>query len=131
MTNGCFDLIHAGHIELFSASKALGDVLVVAIDDDESVRRLKGPGRPVIRVRERVQVLCALDPVDYVVVFPTGQLDELIQIIRPDVLTKGDNYRSEEVYGRQLVEQFGGRVVLIPATEKISSSGIISSIRNA
>ena len=130
MTNGCFDLLHAGHIELLSASHALGDILIVAIDNDDSVRRLKGPGRPVIRTRERVQVLCALDSVDYVVVFSSEQLDELIQIVRPDVLTKGDNYRSEEVSGRRLVEQFGGRVVLIPATESISSTGIINSIRN-
>ena len=85
----------------------------------------------MIRARERVQVLCALDSVDYVVVFSSGKLDELLQVIRPDVLTKGDNYRSEEVSGRQLVEQFGGRVVLIPATENISSTGIINSIRNA
>jgi len=130
MTNGCFDLLHAGHIELFCASKALGDVLIVATDDDASVRRLKGPGRPVIRARERVQVLAALDSVDYVVVFSSEQLDELIQIIRPDVLTKGDNYLSEEVAGRQRVEQLGGRVVLIPATENLSSSGIINSIRS-
>ncbi len=130
MTNGCFDLIHPGHIGLFSASKALGDILIVAIDDDPSVRRLKGPGRPVIRARERVQVLSALDSVDYVVVFPSDRLDDLIRTIRPDVLTKGDNYRSEEVSGRGLVEQFGGRVVLIPASGGMSSTGIINSIRN-
>ena len=130
MTNGCFDLLHAGHIELFSASKALGDVLIVAPDDDASVRRLKGPGRPVIRARERVQVVAALDSVDYVVVFSSEQLDELIQSIRPDVLTKGDNYRSEEVAGRQRVERLGGQVVLITATANLSSTGIINSIRN-
>lgn len=131
MTNGCFDLLHAGHIMLFSASKKLGDVLIVAIDDDDSVRDLKGKGRPVISARERVRVISALDSVDYVVVFSSQELSKLIEIIRPDVLTKGSNYASEEVFGRELVEQLGGRVVLIPVTEKISSTRIINNIRNS
>ena len=131
MTNGCFDLLHAGHIMLFSASKKLGDVLIVAIDDDDSVRSLKGKGRPVISARERVRVISALDSVDYVVVFSSQELSKLIEIIRPDVLTKGSNYTSEEVFGRELVEQLGGRVVLIPVTEKISSTRIINNIRNS
>jgi D-beta-D-heptose 7-phosphate kinase/D-beta-D-heptose 1-phosphate adenosyltransferase len=131
MTNGCFDLLHAGHIMLFSASKKLGDVLIVAIDDDDSVRDLKGKGRPVISARERVRVISALDTVDYVVVFSSQELSKLIEIIRPDVLTKGSNYTSEEVFGRELVEQLGGRVVLIPVTEKISSTRIINNIRNS
>lgn len=131
MTNGCFDLLHAGHIMLFSASKKLGDVLIVAIDDDDSVRNLKGKGRPVISARERVRVISALDSVDYVVVFSSQELSKLIEIIRPDVLTKGSNYASEEVFGRELVEQLGGRVVLIPVTEKISSTRIINNIRNS
>lgn len=131
MTNGCFDLLHAGHIMLFSASKKLGDVLIVAIDDDDSVRGLKGKGRPVISARERVRVISALDSVDYVVVFSSQELSNLIEIIRPDVLTKGSNYASEEVFGRELVEQLGGRVVLIPVTEKISSTRIINNIRNS
>ncbi len=131
MTNGCFDLLHAGHIMLFSASKQLGDVLIVAIDDDDSVKDLKGPGRPVISARERVRILSALDTVDYVVVFSSQELSKLIEIIRPDVLTKGSNYTSEEVFGRELVEQLGGRVVLIPVTEEISSTRIINNIRNS
>jgi D-beta-D-heptose 7-phosphate kinase/D-beta-D-heptose 1-phosphate adenosyltransferase len=131
MTNGCFDLLHAGHIMLFSASKKLGDVLIVAIDDDDSVRGLKGKGRPAISARERVRVISALDTVDYVVVFSSQELSKLIEIIRPDVLTKGSNYTSEEVFGRELVEQQGGRVVLIPVTEKISSTRIINNIRNS
>ena len=131
MTNGCFDLLHAGHIMLFSASKKLGDVLIVAIDDDDSVRDLKGKGRPVISASERVRVISALDTVDYVVVFSSQELSKLIEIIRPDVLTKGSNYTSEEVFGRELVEQLGGRVVLIPVTEKISSTRIINNIRNS
>lgn len=129
LTNGCFDLLHVGHVLLFSASKQLGDILIVAIDDDDSVAKLKGRGRPVISARERVRVVSALDTVDYVVVFSSAGLKDLIEIIRPDVLTKGSNYSSEEVLGRELVEQFGGRVALIPVTENISSSDIINNIK--
>ena len=130
LTNGCFDLLHAGHIKLFAAARQLGDMLIVAIDDDDSVKMLKGPGRPVISATERVRILSALDSIDYVVVFSSRELEELIEIIRPDVLTKGSNYTSEEVFGRELVEQFGGRVVLIPVTEQISSTRIINNIKN-
>ena len=129
LTNGCFDLLHVGHIKLFSASKNLGDVLIVAIDDDDSVRRLKGPDRPVISATERVRILSALDSVDYMVVFDSRDLDKVIAGIRPDVLTKGSNYESEGVMGRDLVESYGGRVELIPITEKISSTQIINTIK--
>ena len=130
LTNGCFDLLHVGHIKLFAASKGLGDVLIVALDDDDSVRRLKGADRPVINAGERVGILSALDSVDYVVVFATNELDEIIKSIRPDILTKGSNYESEDVEGREIVEIYGGRVELIPITEEISSSQIINNIKN-
>ena len=130
LTNGCFDLLHAGHVKLFAAAKQLGDTLIVAIDDDDSVKMIKGPGRPVIGARERVRILCALDMIDYVVVFSSRELERLIETIRPDFLAKGSNYTSEEVYGREIVEQFGGRVILIPITEQISSTGIINHIKN-
>jgi len=130
LTNGCFDLLHTGHIKLFAASKRLGDVMFVALDDDDSVRRLKGADRPVISAAERVGILSALDSVDYVVVFATHELDEIIKAIRPDVLTKGSNYGSEEVEGREIVESHGGRVELIPITEEISSSQIINNIKS-
>jgi D-beta-D-heptose 7-phosphate kinase/D-beta-D-heptose 1-phosphate adenosyltransferase len=129
LTNGCFDLLHAGHVMLFSAAKQLGDVLIVATDDDESVRRLKGPGRPVIRAKERVRILSALDAVDYVTVFSSDRLEELIRILRPHILTKGSNYASAQVAGRELVERLGGQVALVPITEEISSTRIIDSIR--
>ena len=129
LTNGCFDLLHAGHIQLFSAAREMGDVLVAAIDDDPSVRKLKGPGRPVLKARERVRILSALDSIDYVVVFATEELDRLIDVLRPDVLAKGSNYASEEVAGHGVVERIGGRVALIPVTEAVSSTGIINSIR--
>jgi D-beta-D-heptose 7-phosphate kinase/D-beta-D-heptose 1-phosphate adenosyltransferase len=129
LTNGCFDLLHAGHIQLFSASKKLGDVLVVAIDDDRSVSELKGPGRPVLKAKERVQILSALDSVDHVVVFSAGELEAIIQTLRPAVLTKGSNYTSDRVYGHELLERIGGRVVLIPITQDVSSSRIIETIK--
>jgi len=130
LTNGCFDLLHAGHIMLFSASKQLGDILIVAIDDDESVNTLKGSGRPVLNAIERIRVLSALDAVDYVVVFSSHELKKLIEIIQPDILTKGSNYTSKEVFGRELVEKYGGRVELIPVTENISSTRIINNIKS-
>lgn len=129
LTNGCFDFLHAGHLQLFSASRRLGDVLVVAIDDDTSVRKLKGPGRPVIPARERTRILTNLDAIDYVVVFSSGELDRLIATLKPDVLTKGSNYSSEEVFGRQTVEHNGGRVVLIPVIGKTSATDFINQIK--
>lgn len=130
LTNGCFDLLHVGHVKLLSASKQLGDILIVAIDDDDSVRRLKGGDRPVIGIDERVRIISALNSVDYVIVFSSGQLDQIIETVRPDVLTKGSDYESEQVYGREIVERHGGRVELIPITENISSTQIISNIKN-
>jgi D-beta-D-heptose 7-phosphate kinase/D-beta-D-heptose 1-phosphate adenosyltransferase len=130
LTNGCFDLLHVGHIRLFTASKQLGDVLIVAIDDDDSVKRLKGSERPVINSAQRVGILSALDSVDYVTVFASHELDKIIKSIRPDVLTKGSNYESETVAGREIVEGYGGRVELIPITADISSSRIINNIKN-
>jgi len=129
LTNGCFDLLHVGHIKLFSTSKKLGDVMIVAIDDDDSVRRLKGPDRPVIGATERVRILSALDSIDHMVVFGDQELDKVIESIRPDILTKGSNYDSEGVLGREIVEAYGGRVELIPITEKISSTQIINTIK--
>jgi D-beta-D-heptose 7-phosphate kinase/D-beta-D-heptose 1-phosphate adenosyltransferase len=129
MTNGCFDLLHVGHIQFLSASKKMGDVLIVAIDDDESVRALKGKGRPIIAAQERVRIISALDCVDYVTLFSTKELEGLIEAIRPNILTKGSNYSTDTVIGRQMVEKFGGRVALLPITESVSSTKIIDQIK--
>ena len=131
MTNGCFDLLHSGHIMLFAASKQLGDILVVAIDDDDSVRTNKGAGRPVISVKERIQILSALDSIDYVVVFSSEELEKLIRTLQPDVLTKGSNYTEKDVLGYDYVNNFGGKVVLIPIAENISSTEIINNIKRS
>ena len=131
LTNGCFDFLHAGHIRLFGASKELGDVLIVALDDDQSVRELKGEGRPVITASERVKILSAIDSVDYVTVFATKNLTQVIKAIRPDILAKGSNYESEQVLGREIVEAMGGRIALVPLGKDISSSRIIDNIKKS
>jgi D-beta-D-heptose 7-phosphate kinase/D-beta-D-heptose 1-phosphate adenosyltransferase len=131
MTNGCFDLLHAGHVQLFAAAKEMGDFLIVAIDDDASVRALKGNGRPVIRADERIRILSALDSVDAVVVFASDRLETLLEAIRPDVLVKGSNYDSDQVRGGDIVVRQGGRVALIPISEDISSSRIIKNIQDS
>ncbi len=130
MTNGCFDLLHIGHIRLLSASKKMGDVLIVAIDDDESVQVLKGEGRPIIGAQERLRIISALDCVDYVTLFSTNELKDVIEAIRPDILTKGSDYTTETVLGRQIVERSGGRVVLVPVTEVTSSTRMINQIKD-
>jgi D-beta-D-heptose 7-phosphate kinase/D-beta-D-heptose 1-phosphate adenosyltransferase len=131
LTNGCFDLLHVGHIKLLSASKQLGDVLIVALDDDESVKRLKGSGRPVINENERLRIISALDSVDYVIVFSSHELNDVIAAIRPAVLTKGSNYGTEAIRGREIVERYGGRIEIIPLTENISSTRIINNIKTS
>jgi len=129
-TNGCFDLLHVGHIRLLQNSRQLGDVLIVGLDTDESVRAVKGPGRPLMDQRQRAQLIAALGCVDYVVLFEGEKLEDLIRVLRPDVLTKGDDHRPEEVVGREIVESYGGQVVLIPTVSGLSSSGMIERIWN-
>jgi D-beta-D-heptose 7-phosphate kinase/D-beta-D-heptose 1-phosphate adenosyltransferase len=129
LTNGCFDVLHVGHVKLLSASKQLGDVLIVAMDDDDSVRCLKGPGRPVISANERLRIISALDSVDHVILFSAGELDKIIDAAQPDVLTKGSDYTVAKVQGRKIVERHGGRIELIPITENISSTQVINNIR--
>lgn len=128
LTNGCFDLLHVGHVQLLQKAKALGEMLIVAINDDDSVSKLKGSGRPLISAADRARILAALEPVDYVIMFPDLTPLGLIEALMPDVLVKGGNYSLEEVVGRQEVEKYGGRVVLIPPIDTQSSSKIIKEI---
>ncbi len=128
-TNGCFDVLHAGHIAFLEAAAREGDVLVVGLNSDASVRRLKGPGRPVCREDERVRVLEALQPVDYVVVFDEDTPARLVDAIRPDVLVKGEDWRDKGVVGRETVEAAGGRVVLVPLVSGMSTTGLLERIR--
>jgi D-beta-D-heptose 7-phosphate kinase/D-beta-D-heptose 1-phosphate adenosyltransferase len=129
-TNGCFDLLHGGHIKFLEASKRLGDVLVVALDSDASVRQVKGEGRPVIGEDQRLRILAALAAVDFVTVFTSHQLPELLAGLRPDILTKGSNYPEDQIAGREIVQSYGGVVKLLPVTEAVSVTDLIQRIKN-
>ena len=124
-TNGCFDLIHAGHIRLFQESKKLGDVLIVALNSDASIRRLKGPTRPIYPLRERQEILAAVEVIDYVTSFPEDTPRRIIASLLPDVLVKGGDWKPDQVVGREEVEAAGGRVVIVPYLEGRSTSSII------
>ena len=128
-TNGCFDLLHRGHVEYLYFARKQGDVLVVGINSDESVRRLKGKGRPLSVLRDRMYVLASLEPVDFVVPFEEDTPYELIRDVLPDVLVKGRDYRPDEVVGRDIVEGRGGKLVLADYLEGYSTTGLIRKIR--
>jgi D-beta-D-heptose 7-phosphate kinase / D-beta-D-heptose 1-phosphate adenosyltransferase len=127
-TNGCFDLIHAGHVDYLEAARRHGDLLVVGLNSDVSVRRLKGAGRPLLTEADRARVLAGLAAVDMVVVFDEETPASLVNTLRPDVLVKGADYKRDEVVGRDAVEALGGRVELVPLLDGRSTSAIISEI---
>ncbi len=127
-TNGCFDILHAGHVRCLEEAKSLGDCLVVGINSDDSVRRLKGPKRPVMSQDDRARILAALHCVDVVVVFEEDDPMKLVQALRPSVLVKGGDYKPEEVVGKDVVEADGGRIVIVPLLEGKSTSGILRSL---
>src|SRR5215207_3974888 len=128
-TNGCFDLLHVGHVRYLAAARALGDALLVAINSDRSVRALKGAGRPVMNEAERAELLAALASVDFVTVFEEESPRRLIAELLPDVLVKGGDYRLDEIHGREEVERAGGRVLALPFVEGASTTGIIERIK--
>jgi len=131
-TNGCFDLLNANHISLLRHSKSLGDVLIVATNSDESIRRLKGPSRPVLTEAERVELLSAVHHVDYVAIFPEDTPRPLLQALQPDILVKGGDYKSkEEVVGWEIVEGYGGRIERAPMSNYHSTSRIVKKILDA
>ncbi len=127
-TNGCFDVLHAGHIALLEAAAAEGDRLVVGLNSDDSVRRLKGAGRPVIPEDARAWQLAALRAVDYVVLFHEDTPRSLIEVIRPDILVKGEDYPADQIIGREAVESSGGRVVRVPLHEEYSTTTILKRL---
>ncbi len=130
-TNGCFDLLHVGHVKYLQAARKLGDLLVLGLNTDDSIRRLKGPKRPLIGEDERAHILAALDCIDYVVLFDEDTPLELIGTLRPDILVKGADYTPEGVVGKDLVESWGGRVELIDLVDGRSTSSIIDKILQA
>ena len=123
-TNGCFDLLHHGHVDILHKSKCLGDRLVVGLNSDASVKRLKGEKRPIVKEEDRAAILSALSSVDLVVLFDEDTPIELIRAVRPDILVKGADYKPHEVVGKEVVESYGGRVELVPLREGHSTSGI-------
>lgn len=131
MTNGCFDLLHAGHVDCLEQARALGDRLVVAVNDDASVRRLKGPGRPLQDLDKRLKVLAGLAAVDWLVVFSEDTPERLVQLVNPDLLVKGGDYTPEQVAGAGHVRQRGGDVITLPLVDGCSTSGIVDAIRKS
>jgi D-beta-D-heptose 7-phosphate kinase/D-beta-D-heptose 1-phosphate adenosyltransferase len=128
-TNGVFDLIHPGHVDVLAAARAQGDALLVGVNSDASVRRLKGESRPVRSEADRAYVLAAMEMVDAVVIFGEDTPLESIRALRPDVLVKGGDYTPETVVGRSEVESRGGKVVIIPLTAGHSTTSIIERLR--
>lgn len=128
-TNGCFDLLHPGHIAYLGEAKALGDRLIIGLNDDASIHRLKGPARPVNPLADRAAMLEALRMVDLVVPFSEDTPLELIHALRPDILVKGGDYRPETIVGAEEVRGWGGEVVVIPFLDGHSSTGLIERIR--
>jgi len=127
-TNGCFDLLHVGHVKYLQKARQLGDLLVLGLNSDASIRRLKGPKRPLIGEEERAHILAALDCIDYVVIFDEDTPFELIKILRPQILAKGGDYTADEVVGKELVESWKGRVELIQFVDGKSTSRTIENI---
>jgi len=127
-TNGCFDLLHSGHIHIFREAKKQGDILIVAVNDDASLRKIKGPSRPIFPLDERLEILMALEEIDYLVSFSEETPQKIIASLLPDVLVKGGDWKRNEVVGRKEVEEAGGKVVIVPYLKGYSSSEIINRI---
>jgi len=128
-TNGCFDLLHPGHVRYLEAARALGDALVVGLNDDASVRRLKGTGRPILHLVERAEVLAGLAAVDHIVVFAEDTPLRVIEALQPDVLVKGADWGAEDIVGREVVLARGGRVERIDIVPGVSTTEIVARIR--
>jgi len=129
-TNGCFDLLHRGHVHVLRQAKAAGDLLIVAINSDQSVKAIKGPTRPVAAEMDRLELIAAMEMVDYVILFDEPDPSKLITAIKPNVLAKGGDWGAAGVVGADIVEREGGRVVLVPYLKGYSTSEIIERIRN-
>jgi D-beta-D-heptose 7-phosphate kinase/D-beta-D-heptose 1-phosphate adenosyltransferase len=127
-TNGCFDLLHRGHVELLTGAAALGDDLLVALNTDASVRRLKGPERPIVDEEDRALVVAALGCVDAVTLFDEDTPADLIAALLPDVLVKGGDYEPDQVVGAQTVENAGGRVAILPLVAGRSTTNVLERI---
>jgi D-glycero-beta-D-manno-heptose 1-phosphate adenylyltransferase len=130
-TNGCFDLLHRGHVHVLRAARACADLLIVGINSDQSVKQIKGPTRPVLPESDRCELLGAMEMVDFVVLFNEPDPHNLISAIRPDVLVKGGDWHTEKIIGSDMVEEAGGRVVVVPYMKGFSTTEIIERIKNS
>jgi D-beta-D-heptose 7-phosphate kinase/D-beta-D-heptose 1-phosphate adenosyltransferase len=128
LTNGCFDLLHSGHIHIFREAKKYGDILVVAVNDDFSVKKIKGASRPIFPLEERLEILEAIEDIDYLTFFSEETPQKIIAVLVPDVLVKGGDWKPDEIVGREEVEGAGGDVRVIPYLEGCSTSEIIERI---
>ncbi|HEX68636.1 MAG TPA: D-glycero-beta-D-manno-heptose 1-phosphate adenylyltransferase [bacterium] len=128
-TNGCFDLLHAGHIYLLREAKKEGDILIVALNSDSSVRKIKGISRPIYPEKERAEILASLEMVDYVVIFEETTPYQIIKELKPHILVKGGDWRINEVVGRDLVESWGGKVKIVPYLSGFSTTNIVEKIK--
>jgi len=129
LANGCFDFFHVGHIRYLAEAKTLGDYLIVGINSDEQVRKLKGDNRPLIPEQERAEIISALRFVDYVTVFPEPTVEELIRVLRPDFHAKGTDYTVDSVPERDIVREYGGKVAIVGDPKNHSSTDLICKIR--
>lgn len=129
-TNGCFDILHRGHVHVLRQAKAAGDLLIVALNSDRSVQEIKGAHRPVLPETDRIELIGAMEMVDYVIIFDEPDPYKLIAAIKPDVLAKGGDWSAEKIVGADVVEQAGGRIVVIPYLKGFSTSEIIERILN-
>lgn len=127
-TNGCFDILHLGHVRYLKDAKKLGDVLIIGLNSDSSVRKLKGPTRPYVPEHERAEILASLEAVDFVVIFDETRPDNLIKVVQPDIHVKGGDYKISELPERKIVKELGGKIVVIPPTEGRSTTNIIERI---
>jgi D-glycero-beta-D-manno-heptose 1-phosphate adenylyltransferase len=126
--NGCFDILHVGHVRYLEGAKALGDLLIVAVNSDEQVRALKGLGRPLVPERERAEIIASLRPVDFVTIFTEPTVEALLRALRPDVHAKGTDYTEDSVPERDVVRSYGGRVAIVGDPKDHSTSEMISQL---
>lgn len=129
-TNGCFDLLHRGHVHILREARAMGDILIVGVNSDRSVRGIKGPKRPILGETDRSELIAAMEMVNYVVLFDEADPRKLIEAIKPDVLAKGGDWGPDGVVGADIVERTGGKVAVIPYLKGFSTTEIIERIRN-
>ncbi|OGP66252.1 MAG: glycerol-3-phosphate cytidylyltransferase [Deltaproteobacteria bacterium RBG_13_47_9] len=127
-TNGCFDLLHVGHIRYLEEAKTLGDILVVGVNSDQSVRSIKGPYRPILPGEERAEILSGLGCVDYITIFDETDPLELISFLQPHILVKGGDWTQDTTVGREVVERSGGEVIILPFVQGASTSNLIETI---